>query len=61
MALHIKSILTPRRLDKIAQDFESENYHSESAMVMPLLEAAAEMEAILRVYAENQGLGDTQD
>ena len=61
MALRIKTVLTSKRLDEIAGDFESENWHSESALVMPLLEAARDMESLLREYAENQGLGDTQD
>jgi len=61
MTLRIKTVLTSRRLDEIADDFESENWHSESALIMPLLRAARDMETLLREYAEGQGPGDTQD
>jgi len=61
MTLRIKTVLTPKRLDEIANDFEAENWHSESALIMPLLRAARSMEILLREYAENQGPGKTRD
>jgi hypothetical protein len=61
MPPRLKAVLTPKRLDEIAADFEAENWHSESALIMPLLEAARSLEILLREYAENQGPGKTQD
>ena len=57
----IYTVLTPDRLQEIDDELTGENFHSEADMLMPLLEAVAVMEDLLREYAEHQGLGDVQE